>query len=81
MQKKGARVSYYDPYLPFLKWNGIDLKCVKFDKDSFKNADCVVIVTDHSKVDYKFIARNSRLIVDTRNALKDIKNKANIIKL
>ncbi len=81
LKKKGAFVSYYDPYLPFLKWNGIDLKCAKFDKDTISGADCVIIVTDHTNVDYKFIAANSKLVIDTRNALKDIKLRTNIIKL
>lgn len=81
LNKKGALVSYYDPYLPYLRWNGIDLKCMKFDKNSFKNSDCVVIVTDHSNVDYKFIVENSPLIIDTRNVLKGVKDRSNIIKL
>lgn len=81
LNKKGADVSYYDPYLPYLKWNGIDLKSVKFNKNSFRDSDCVVIITDHSNVDYKFIVENSKLIVDTRNALKDIKDRFNIVRL
>ncbi len=79
--KKGALVSYYDPYLPYLNIHDINLKSVLFNKDSFKTSDCVVIVTDHSNVDYKFIAKNSRLIVDTRNTLKGIKNRSNIVRL
>ncbi|MFA6321569.1 MAG: nucleotide sugar dehydrogenase [Candidatus Omnitrophota bacterium] len=79
--KKGALVSYYDPYLPYLKIENINLKSLPFDKNSFKDSDCVVIVTDHSNVDYKFIADNSPLVVDTRNILKDIKDKSNIVRL
>jgi UDP-N-acetyl-D-glucosamine dehydrogenase len=78
---KGALVSYYDPYLPYLKINGINLKGLKFNKDAFKDSDCVVIVTDHSKVDYKFVVDNSDLIVDTRNVLKGIKSKQNILRI
>jgi len=81
LERKGVAVSYYDPYLPYLKIDNIDLKCVKFNKDSFKNADCVVIVTDHSSVDYGFIVRNSKLIVDTRNVLKNVKDRTKIRKL
>lgn len=78
---KGARVSYYDPYLPFLKIHDIDLKSVKFTADTFKGADCVVIVTDHSNVDYDFIARNAKLVIDTRNVLKHCEDRANIVRL
>jgi UDP-N-acetyl-D-glucosamine dehydrogenase len=43
-------------------------------------ADCVVIITDHSAVDYPRLARNASLIVDTRNALRGI-DSANIVRL
>ncbi len=79
--KKGALVSYYDPYLPYLKIDKINLKSVSFNQDSFKDSDCVIIVTDHSNVDYKFIADNSPLVVDTRNVLKDVKDRSNIVRL
>jgi UDP-N-acetyl-D-glucosamine dehydrogenase len=79
--KKGAIVSYHDPYLPYLKIDGINLKGVKLDKDTLRGSDCVVIVTDHSKVDYKFVADNSDLVVDTRNVLKGIRSKHNIVRL
>lgn len=76
-----AKVSYYDPYFPYLKVDGIDLKCVKFNKKTIRSFDCVVIVTDHSNVDYQFIAKNSKIVIDTRNAMKDLKNRSNIILL
>ena len=81
LKQKGANISFYDPYFPFLKMDGIDLKCVKFNKDSFADSDCVVIVTDHTNVDYDFVVKNSNLIVDTRNVLKGVKDKQNIILL
>jgi len=81
LMKKGALVSYYDPYLPYLKIHNINLKGAKFNKAAFKDSDCVVIITDHSNVDYKFIAENSKLVVDTRNVLKDIKDRSNIVRL
>ncbi|MDD5421825.1 MAG: UDP binding domain-containing protein, partial [Candidatus Omnitrophica bacterium] len=81
LQQKGANVSYYDPYLPYLKMDGMDLKCVKFDKHTFENADCVVIITDHSSVDYKFMLKHSRLVVDTRNVLKNMKDRTKIVRL
>jgi len=79
--RKGALISYYDPYLPYLKIEGINLKCVPFTKNSIKDSDCVVIVTDHSNVDYKFIVENSGLVVDTRNVLKGMKSMTNIVRL
>ncbi len=78
---KGALVSYYDPYLPYLKIGGINMKCLKFDKNAFKDSDCVVIATDHSNVDYKFVVENSDIVVDTRNVLKGIKSKQNVVRI
>jgi UDP-N-acetyl-D-glucosamine dehydrogenase len=81
LKEHGAMISYYDPYFPYFKVEGIDLKCVKFDSKNLKSFDCVVVTTDHSNVDYQFMAKNSKLIVDTRNALNNVKNRANIILL
>ncbi|MFH1996231.1 MAG: nucleotide sugar dehydrogenase [Candidatus Omnitrophota bacterium] len=84
LKKQGALVSYYDPYLPFLKIDGIDLTRSSFTRQTFRKADCVVIITDHSKVDYRRIVEYSKLIVDTRNILKTVRNaklRKKIIKL
>ncbi len=78
---RGAKVSYHDPYVPSLKTASGLLKSVPFSKETFKRADCVVIVADHSKVDYKFVAQNSLLIVDTRNVLSGIKTRGHIVKI
>jgi len=79
--EKGALVSYYDSHLPYLKIGKINLKGLKFGKNAFRDSDCVVIVTDHSGIDYKFVAENSDLVVDTRNILKGIKSKRNIVRI
>jgi UDP-N-acetyl-D-glucosamine dehydrogenase len=81
LREHEAKISYYDPYFPYFKVDGIDLKRVKFDKKTLRSFDCVVIVTDHSNVDYRFIAKNSKLIIDTRNALKGVKNRSNIVRI
>jgi len=79
--KKGALVSYYDPYLPYLKIHDINLKGLAFNKNAFKDSDCVVIVTDHSKVDYDFVVKNSDLVVDTRNVLKGYDKNGKVVRI
>jgi len=69
LQKRKAQVSYYDPYFPFLKINGIDLKCQKLDAKTIAKYDCVVITADHKDVDYAFIVEKSRAVLDTRNVI------------
>ena len=67
LQKRGAKISYYDPYFPYLKINDIDLKCAKINKKALERFDCALVIADHSNIDYKFIAKNTRLVLDTRN--------------
>ena len=82
LKKKGIKWSYYDPFIPFLDIHGIKTKPVKFTAKELKKYDLVVILTDHSDLNYRMIAKNSRNILDTRNvfARKRIKGK-NITKL
>ncbi len=68
LKQRGARLSYTDPYVPELKLDGLLLR--NQDPAIAAEADCVVIVTDHDSIDYAALVERSRLIVDTRNALK-----------
>ncbi len=82
LKAKGARVDYNDPYVPKThKMRHYDLKMssVSLTERALKRYDCIVISTDHSSYDYDFIARHSRLIVDTRNAMKRVSGR-NIVK-
>jgi UDP-N-acetyl-D-glucosamine dehydrogenase len=76
LKRRGAVVSYSDPHVPALKLDGLDLTST----DCIADADCVVVVTDHSKFDYSGLVKEARLIVDTRNALKTF-SSPNIVRL
>jgi len=67
--EKGTKVSYHDPYIHHIQHEELNLRCVAVLDDAVRNADCVVIVTDHSTYNYERILDQSKLIVDTRNAL------------
>lgn len=71
---KGAAVNYHDPYVPYIKAGDITLYSQNIEAEYLKNTDLVVIATDHSTIDYKFIIENSKIIYDTRNVTND--NKA-----
>jgi len=76
LKKMGARVSYHDPYVPALrKMRGYDLKLksVPLTKARLADADCAVIVTDHSNIDYARVVRLTPLVIDTRNATKNVR--------
>jgi UDP-N-acetyl-D-glucosamine dehydrogenase len=78
--QRGAEVSYHDPYVPSLKGEGFPLQSIELDEDALATADCVVIVTDHDTYDWAWIADQSQLLVDTRNAV--VKNgREHIVRL
>lgn len=69
LEAKGALVEYHDPHVPTLHEGERTLASVEWTPQRIAAADVVVIVTDHSAVDYDLLARSARAIVDTRNAL------------
>ncbi len=73
LKNKKARVSYYDPLIPYLKIHNINLKSVSLSRQALDKFDCIAIITDHSNINYKFLFKNSRLIFDARNVYKNIK--------
>jgi UDP-N-acetyl-D-glucosamine dehydrogenase len=81
-KKRGANVSYNDPYVPqaggYRDYPGLVLESVDLTEKKLKECDAVVIVTAHSAYDFDWIAKNASLIVDTRNAIK--KKQKNVVK-
>lgn len=76
----GARVSYYDPYVPVIKhsrehshWAGT--KSIDWDRETVESFDVVVISTNHSEINYHELAEWNDLIVDTRNTMNHISEK------
>jgi UDP-N-acetyl-D-glucosamine dehydrogenase len=68
LEKRGAKITYSDPYVPTLRLDGKTLKSEPMTTAG--KADCVVIITDHTDFDYKTLLESAKLIVDTRNAMK-----------
>jgi len=84
LQGGGATVSYHDPNVPKfpkMRDHDIDLSPVPLTAEAVEAHDCVLIVTDHSAVDYDLIGRHAGLVVDTRNAMANVKDPtARIVK-
>jgi UDP-N-acetyl-D-glucosamine dehydrogenase len=71
LMHKGAAVSYHDPFVPEMTVDGRGaLKTVPLTDETLSACDCVVIVTDHSDVDYAKVLKLAPLIVDTRNVTR-----------
>jgi len=82
LEKRNAKVSYNDPYIPEFTHNGKHYVSVELTEETLKDADIVIITTDHSKYDYDFIVKNAKVVFDTRNATKEVlENRDKIIKL
>ena len=69
LEEEGAAVDYHDPYVPQFSENGHSYVSVPLTPATVAAADCVVVVTDHSSVDYRMIKREARVVVDTRHVL------------
>jgi UDP-N-acetyl-D-glucosamine dehydrogenase len=73
LQRLGARVTYSDPYVPRVELEGSMLEATELEANC-EAADCVVIVTDHRSVDYQDLLQRSKLVVDSRNALRGVED-------
>jgi UDP-N-acetyl-D-glucosamine dehydrogenase len=78
LKRRGAILSYTDPHVPALHMDGLEL--ASQPEAAAAEADCAVIITDHSAFDYPALVERSTLIVDSRNALKRFQS-ANIVRL
>lgn len=84
-EERGARVDYHDPFVPRIpptRHHGpiAGRTSVPLQADSVSSYDAVVIVTDHDGIDYAAVAAQARLVVDTRNVLKHVGVRTNIVK-
>ncbi len=70
LARRGGQIAYADPFIPQLALDGHKLSAVEPTGDTVAAADCVLILTNHSRFDYGDIAERASLVVDTRNAMK-----------
>jgi UDP-N-acetyl-D-glucosamine dehydrogenase len=73
LEERGARVSFHDSYVNTFKEDGHTFTGVDLTDDVLRNADAVVIVTDHDNVDYQRVVNLAPVVVDARNATKGLK--------
>ena len=79
LQHAGAEVSYHDPHvprLPRMRRHQLELESVPLTAETLASSDAVIVVTDHSAVDYGLVASEARLVVDTRNATRAVRGEA-----
>ena len=82
LARRGAQISYADPFTPQLTLEGLKLSAVEPSADVLAAADCVLILTSHSAFDYGEIGEKASLVVDTRNAMKEFRgSRSSIVSL
>lgn len=81
LKKSGASVSYWDPFVPVVDGHGLSMKSEPLTAEVIAAADMVLIATDHSNTDYEFIVKHAKVVLDTRNAAKNVIDRSKVILL
>jgi len=82
LAQRGAVITYHDPHIHHFTEHGHDLRSVPLTEEALRQADLVMILTDHTAVDYALVLKASTQILDTRNALKRVEGpRANVVLL
>ena len=85
LQEKGAEVSYHDPYCPVIAddghtpLTGLPLHSVDLTEAALAQTDAVVVVTDHTAVDYALVRQHAPLVVDTRGAMRGVEGAGRVV--
>ncbi len=69
LREKGAEVEFHDPHVELLQADDIELSSIKLTAEALQQADCVLVVTHHDRIDWSFVAEQAKLIVDTRHVV------------
>lgn len=82
LRERGADLCFHDPYVGAFDVDGESVRSVALDKETIVQQDAVLIITDHSDVDYDLVSGNAKLVFDTRNAMKKAEgDHENVVKL
>jgi len=76
LQRKGARVSFHDPFVDRVERGALKLKRVALTERALHDADCVLLLTPHDSYDIEALVRQSTLLFDTRNATRGVRGKS-----
>ena len=79
LEKKKIKVEYHDPFIPILKSRNLKKKYRSVSLKKIKKYDIIYLLTDHDNLDFNYIRKNSKFIIDTRNIYKE--NFNNVLKL
>ena len=81
LDARGARVIYHDPFVPTAMLNGRKARSVRLSAALIARSQCVVLLTNHSTVDYALILKHAQVIVDTRNQYAGARRNRRVVPL
>ncbi len=71
-RRDGADVVYHDPFVPEFEEHGLSMEGVALTEELIRDVDLVVILSDHTAIDYQSVVTNAKHVLDTRNATKNV---------
>jgi UDP-N-acetyl-D-glucosamine dehydrogenase len=80
IHKRGARVSYHDPFIPQLVLNGETMRSVQLSTAAVEHADLVAVLTPHSSYDLDWVADHASVVFDARNSFGSDRRR-NVVRL
>lgn len=81
LERLGARLTFSDPFVSLVEVGGREYKGKKLTASLLKAQDLVLLITDHSDFDMKWVSTHAPLLLDTRNAARQVRDRSNIITL
>lgn len=82
LEEEGANVEYFDPYIPSYREKGVVREGIReINSEIISSYDLVVITAAHTNIDYDMVQQSAKAIFDTKNVMKNIKNRENIVVL
>ena len=79
LEERGAEVVFFDPYIKEYKHEGkVKRGADALTKELIESADLVMVTTAHTTVDYDFVQQHAKLVFDTKNAMKEVRDRSNI---
>lgn len=81
LRADGAEVVYHDPHVPAFRDGGLGMESVPLTADLIAAQDLVVILTDHTSIDYAWVAKHANHVLDTRNATRQVRENRDRITL
>lgn len=79
LESRGAEVSYYDPWVPRYRYKGEERSSIpQLSAETIASADIVLVACAHTNVDYGFVQRHAKAVLDTKNAMKGVEPRDNV---